>query len=192
MPEILTKSASPTTTTSPSTGTTPSPQAEAGSEPAGAAPDGTRQTVRRRAGTEVLTAHQPLAPTTLTMPNGYEIDALPGKDVILSRGGVPVQVLPLARFHKEYEPADPRALTLSGADRATIERTLGFAATETPQHLVTAITRMARLSIGQIEVDFSPGQWEELSHRAAKMRLTTGDLVKRIVGKLTQDLFTGA
>lgn len=147
--------------------------------------------MRERQRTEFLTAFVVTEPQPYELPSGRLVTPLVG-DWVLSRGSHVLSILPDREFHLQYEIVDDQALTLSGADRIVIERTLGFAATETRDHLLTAITRLARLEIGSIVVDFSPAQWEELAHRATKRGLPVATLVKQIVDKLTQDLWTVA
>ena len=59
----------------------------------------------------------------------------------------------------------------------------GVAAVDLPEHLATAVDRLARLVVGNIRIDFTPGQWEHLAHRAEKMGLTMSALDQRMNGK---------
>ena len=124
----------------------------------------------------------------VTLRNDDSIRALPG-DWIISREQQILDVVPDPAFLARYDPADETSLQVMGDARGRLERTLGLGSTETVEHLVTAVERMARLVIGDVQIDFTPGQWEHLAHRAQKMGLTVDALVRRIVDKITSDIW---
>lgn len=148
-----------------------------------------KKQVRPRIQVEPLTATQLEAEGRFVLANGMNSLGHPGNWVI-SRGSTVLAVLPTDVYQQEYIPVDEHALTLTGADRAEVARALGFGSTDTPQHLVTAATRLAHLTIGTIDVDFTPGQWEELAHRATKRGISVESLVKQIVDKICQDIWS--
>lgn len=137
---------------------------------------------------ETLSAFQLTRDTVVTLGNGYEEDGRAG-DWVLTKGSVVQTVVTDAVYRARYEPVDERGLLLSGADRTTLERALGFGATETTQHLLTAVARLARLRIGAIDVDFTPGQWEELAARSTKRGITVETLVRQVVDKITSEIW---
>lgn len=108
---------------------------------------------------------------------------------MITRGKSVVEVVSPAQFTRTYERVDEQGLTITGGHRTAIERVLGFGSTDTPEHLVTAIQRMAGLKIGLIDVTFTPSQWEELAHRAKKRGISVESLTKQIVDKLLADLW---
>lgn len=119
---------------------------------------------------------------------GQPVRVFPGWWIV-SKGTITIDVLPEDRFLKYYETIDEQGLLLSGAHRSQIERKLGFNATETPEHLVSAIERLADLRIGHIQVDFTPSQFDILAHRAAKRGMSTADYVKLVVDRITSEIF---
>lgn len=138
-----------------------------------------------------LTAVPCVTTTPVVLPDGTALDAVPGQWLI-TNGAQIVDVLSPDQFTRLYEPVEATGLVLAGALRARIERTLGIGSTETPEHLVTAIERTARLVIGDVRVDFTPGQWEHLAHRAEKMGITVDQLLTRVVARITDDLWNQA
>lgn len=124
----------------------------------------------------------------MTLGNGYEEDGRAG-DWVITKGAIVQTVVTDVVYRARYESVDERGLLLTGADRTLLERTLGFGATETPQHLTTAVRRLASLTIGNVEIDFTPGQWEELAARARKRGIPVGALVRQVVDKITGDLW---
>jgi len=73
--------------------------------------------------------------------------------------------------------------------RAELERVLGIGVMQSPEDLVRAVDRLARLEIGGILVDFTPGQWEELKRKAAVQSQTVEQFLSGRVKKFTQDLW---
>lgn len=92
-------------------------------------------------------------------------------------------------FRHRYQVADADSLTISGDDRRAIEQDLGPGSTLDGARLAGAVGRLARLTIGNIRIDFTPGQWEELHHRASKRGITVEKLVEQIVAKITADIW---
>lgn len=137
----------------------------------------------------VLTAVPVTREQTVTLPDGHDALARHG-DWLLAKHDTVIDVVSPAQLARTYEPVEDRGLVLTGDCRTQIERTLGVGSTETPEHLVTAIDRMARLVIGDVRVDFTPGQWEYLAHRAEKQGLTVDQLVRRVVDWVTAELWT--
>jgi hypothetical protein len=148
-----------------------------------------RIAVRQKRLPSLFSAYQLHARTVCTLgKQDRKIVGEPGDWVVTQANDI-LDVLPADVFRHQYEIADEGSLTISGKDRALIEQTLGIGSTLDSSRLVGSIVRLARLSIGEIAVDFTPGQWEELDHRAKKRGLTVENLVKQIVAKVTQDIW---
>ena len=139
----------------------------------------------------ILTAVPVVKETVVILPTGDEVRAWPGEWLIV-RDQQTLEVFSQAAFTRAYEKADDVGIRIDGDVRSRIERTLGIGSTETPEHLATAVERSARLVIGDIRIDFTPGQWEHLAHRAGKMGLTVEALVRRVVERTTSEFFTVA
>lgn len=146
--------------------------------------------MRRRPLPETLSAFQLTAPETFQLGDGQMVEGWP-PNYAVCRGETVIDLCSPEVFAGRYESADRRTLALDDADRVSIEQVLGLGSTETARHLVTAIGRLARLSIGAIEVPFTPGQWETLAHRAQKQGIPVEALVRRIVDKITAEIFDG-
>lgn len=135
-----------------------------------------------------LTAYQLTEATTLTLLSDVKVYAHPGMWVV-SNGPHVIDVLPEALFKSRFEPATTDGLVIDGASRAALEKALGFGSTKSAGDLVTVASRLARLSVGDIAIDFSPGQWDVLAHRAQKRGISVEALVRQIVDKLTADIW---
>lgn len=114
------------------------------------------------------------------------------QDWIVASGEQPIDVVTAKQFESLYEPIEKRSLILTADDQTALAKVLGFGSTNTSRDLTLAVQRLARLKIGSIEVDPSPAQWEELTHRAQKRGLTLKVYMERVVEKLMQDLWTSA
>lgn len=148
----------------------------------------TRLSVRAKASPKILSAFRLDRTESFTLPDDEIKTGVPGSWV-LSKGVIVVDVISAREFDARFEEVSDRDLQISGALRSRIEQTLGFGSTETPEHLATAIDRLARLVIGNNEIHFTPGQWEEIAYRASKMGLTVEALCKRIADRVTQDFW---
>lgn len=145
-----------------------------------------RLAVRRRPQQETLTAYQLGEHMPPSMFGEFEGRA---HDWIIARGESIIDVVSDSRFLQKYERADAPGLQIVDAHRTKLERALGIGSTETPEHLVTAVERLARLTIGDIPIDFTPGQWETLAHRAQKRQISVNALLRQIVDKITADIW---
>lgn len=141
-----------------------------------------------RAKSPALTAVPVVTDQDVTLPDGQDVTARTGEWLIAKDDQV-IDVVSPFRFQRLYEPIEDRGLVVSGPLRSRIERTLGMGSTETPEHLATAIERSARLVIGDVRVDFTPGQWEYLAHKAEKRGITVDALVRQIVDWMTSEMW---
>jgi len=135
-----------------------------------------------------LTAQRLTRAESLTLADGRTVDARPG-DVRISRESLTLDLLPEARFQKEYEPIVSGALTLTPAECARLEQTTGVGSTQVATSFVSAVERLASIAIGDIHLDFTPGQLEELRHRAAKRGQTIEQTIKAVVDRIRDEIF---
>ena len=106
------------------------------------------------------------------------MDEMPQADWILAQ---------LARI-KEHRVKD--RIVIVGRDaREALEKRLGGGALQSDVDLVEKVSRLARLKIGEIAVDFSPGQWEELQRRCERLGLDVEQEAQRIVTKISELFF---
>ena len=91
-------------------------------------------------------------------------------------------------FAKTFEPVE-EGLLLRPETRAKLETQLGLGATKTPEDLFRAIDRLARIRVGEITLNFTAGQLEELAQRAAKRRQTLPEYLARLLERFTEDLW---
>lgn len=153
-------------------------------------PQQVRTAIRRRQAAEPLAAYQLTEDDIFQSPNGLEeLEGHPG-DWVIVNGTVVIDVVTDAAFQRRFEPVDSEGLVLSGQHQTRLARHLGLGSTETADHVTAAVARLAQLRIGEIDVDFTPGQWEALKHRAEKRGLSVDALMRQIVDKITQDLWT--
>jgi len=147
--------------------------------------------IRARTGQTDLTAYQTIDHAMLSALGGQQLHAAPDDWVIL-RSGVVLDVMPQTLFEQAYELTPQPGLSLAPDDRATLEKVLGFGTTRDSAALMAAVRKLASLSIGKVEVEFSVAQWDELAHRARKRGQTVLVYMQQLVKKLTQDLWTSA
>jgi hypothetical protein len=125
----------------------------------------------------------------LTLADGRTVLATKGH-YIIRRGALAVTVLQANQIGlgRDYEPVQD-ALTLSPDQKQRLEATLGFGATRTAPDLVTAVERLASISIGTIRVEFTPGQLEEIAHRAKKRGHTVQQELEAAVDRIKGEIF---
>jgi hypothetical protein len=70
-----------------------------------------------------------------------------------------------------------------------LEQTLGLGATRTPADLVKAVERLAAIHVGTIQIDFTPGQLDEIAHRATKRGHTIQQELQAVVDRIREELF---
>lgn len=128
-------------------------------------------------------------PQEVRIIGGYRATVRKG-DWTVADGDAILDVLSPHAFRKAYEPVTPEGLILSDAHRTRLDAALGFGSTVSADQLVAVTERLARLVIGDVKVDFTAGQWDEIAHRAEKRGITVDALIEQIVAKITQDLFT--
>lgn len=134
-----------------------------------------------------VTAKQAHVPTTVHYSTGAPWRVHPG-DWIIQRGVDLIGVLTDKAFREEYEFVID-GLLVPQATCQQIEAITGIGTTKTPDELYNAVDRLARVSIGHVKIDFTPGQLEEIKHRARKRGLTVEQELSRIVDRIKDEIF---
>jgi hypothetical protein len=80
-------------------------------------------------------------------------------------------------------------LHLSPIEVAKLETALGVSAPLTPASLVAAVERLTGLHLGELRLALTPGQLEELRHRAMKRGRTLDAEMQAVLGRLHDELF---
>lgn len=122
---------------------------------------------------------------------GREVRGFP-KDWVVCKGDQVIDVLTPLMFGRLYEHAGVVEMRISEMDRSTLAHMLGMPAVENSQTLTRAVLKLATLTIGDIKVNFTPLQWEDLTRRAEKRGQKLVDYMNRLVQRLTQDIWTSA
>lgn len=87
-----------------------------------------------------------------------------------------------------YPPSD-RVIILDGAIREQIEQILGPGLLLNAQDLLDKVRRWAGITIGDVRLDFTPGQLEEIAARAERLGITPEEEVRRIVRRMEEQFF---
>lgn len=93
----------------------------------------------------------------------------------------------LARF-AEYPPT-VRIVPLTRESLQQVERLLGGGQIQTAQQLVDRVRAYASVTLGKIEVDFSPAQKAELVHRATKRGVAPAIVVQELLDLFLDQVF---
>lgn len=88
-------------------------------------------------------------------------------------------------------PITQRQLVLTGLVLEQVERTLGGGSLLSPEDLLTRTRALASISIGDIRLNFSPGQLAEIAHRAEKQGKSPQVIVEEIVKQMEENFFWG-
>jgi hypothetical protein len=141
--------------------------------------------VRER--TPTLTAVRLTADKLVVLADGRDISAHAG-DWLITRGQSTVDVVGDARLDARYQ-REEGGMRLSSTHCARLEQTTGVGATRTPEDLCTAVERLAKIAIGTIQIDFTPGQLEEISARAIKRGRTVKQELQAVVDRIREEIF---
>jgi hypothetical protein len=139
---------------------------------------------------DALTAFQALEEVRVTLPHGLERRVYPG-EWIVSRQGQAIDVLAPGAFEQFYE-IKTGGLHIPPLAQATLEKQLGIGATSSVRNLLQAVDRLVDLRIGNVRLEFTPGQLEELQARADKNGWTLQEEVEKIVAHLSSEVFWNA
>jgi len=120
--------------------------------------------------------------------DGRRVVALAG-DWLITRGKEVLDVCPTSEFTTRYESVGEGALSVPQPIRQRIEHTTGIGTTRSAADLVEAVERLARISIGSIVIDFTPGQLEEIKHRAGKRGRTVEEELRAAVARIKDEIF---
>lgn len=110
---------------------------------------------------------------------------------LVQQGGQTLEIVSEAELQKRFDVQEMGGLHLSGEERRAIEDRLGVGCCQSGKTLVQAVRRIAALQIGTVEIPVTPGQWEEIQHRAKKNGRTTEQEVQQIAQRLEDELFHG-
>lgn len=125
----------------------------------------------------------------VTMPDGQERVAHPG-DWLIYQGAYLLALCPEADFPgATYEIVAEGTLVLTIQDRDLLERSAGIGCTQTAASLIHAVQRLARIQIGDVTIPFTPGQLEELKHRAEKRGQTLEQTIQAVISRIKDELF---
>lgn len=132
-------------------------------------------------------AQQVSIPATVHFSTGVPWRVSPG-DWIVTIGTDVVDVVTEKEFKSKYELVEegvliPRAICVQ------IEEITGVGTARTPEDLYQAVDRLARIAIGDVQIGFTPGQLEEIRHRAFKRGLTVAQELQRIVDRIKDEIF---
>lgn len=134
-----------------------------------------------------LTAVQAQVPTTVYYSTGAPWGVHPG-DWVVQRGTDLIGVLPDRTFREEYEFI-VEGLLVPRKVCTEIEQITGIGTTISPTELVKAVDRLARVAIGDVRIDFTPGQLEEIKHRAQKRGRTVQQELQSVIDRIKDEIF---
>lgn len=121
---------------------------------------------------------------------GQEVPARIGDWIVRTQpGSIPVEVVPPTKFPGVYEIVEEGTLILSKHDRETLEQVTGLGTTRTAVELQAAVGRLSRIRIGDVTIPFTPGQLEEIAHRAAKRGQTPQQAMQAVVDRIRDEIF---
>ena len=124
----------------------------------------------------------------VVLPNGRRATVQPGQWVIAHNQ----QVLEVATsLEEQYEILEDGTLHVPPTFCRRIEDVVGIGMTHTPEELVKAVERLASIKVGDIKINFTAGQLEELKYRASKRGRTLKQEIKAVVERIQGELFWG-
>lgn len=151
------------------------------------APAAAKVGLRRKGAT--LQGVRAITAQVVTLPDGTPAPVRVG-DWLILQGSYVLAVCPPDQFPgPTYEVVAEGTLLLTVYDRVLIETAVGVGATQTGATLISAVQRLARIRIGDVTIPFTPGQMEELKHRAEKRGQTVQQAVQAVVDRIKDEIF---
>jgi hypothetical protein len=135
-----------------------------------------------------LTAVRLATDQAITLPDGRVKSAVAG-DWLITRNRITIDLCGPAQLAERYQVVDGNERMLSTAICTRLEETLGIGATRNVDSLVDAVERLARISVGEIHVDFTPGQLDEIKQRATKRGQTIQQALQAVVDRIREEIF---
>lgn len=86
-------------------------------------------------------------------------------------------------------PVTVRTVLVAGDDLEALETTLGGGQVKDGADLLKKVHQWAGITIGNIRVDFSPAQLDEIAHRAEKQGKDPQTIVDDIVRQIAEQFF---
>jgi hypothetical protein len=90
---------------------------------------------------------------------------------------------------QDLGPMEP-ALVLTGKELRRIHDLLGTGSTRSAKTLVAAVQRLSDIQIGQIRLDFTPAEQEELKYRAERAGRTVREEAEAVVRGMHEQFFS--
>ena len=109
-------------------------------------------------------------------------------DWVISVGEQVIDTASAKTFESRYEQVVD-GITLDRATCVRIEATTGVGTARSSPELEKAITRLASISIGEVKIAFTPGQLDELQHRARKRGFTIEQELQRVIDRIKDEIF---
>lgn len=125
------------------------------------------------------------------LPSGQVTFPRPGIDWLIMRDGHVIDICDDEHLASGYTEIQEGTF-LPKAACVRIEETTGIGTTRSAAELEKAIARLAAIQIGTIQIKFTPGQLEEIAHRAAKRGYTVEQELNRIVERIKDEIFYGS
>lgn len=138
--------------------------------------------------TAPLTAVRCATEQTVTLPDGRTLPVMAG-DWLITRGRLVVDVSGPSQLAERYAIVDGNERILSAALRTRLEQTLGVGATTNADNLIAAVERLASLSIGEVKIEFTPGQLAEIKYRATKRGQTVEQALQAVIDRIKDEIF---
>jgi hypothetical protein len=89
-----------------------------------------------------------------------------------------------------HVPAGGTVMILNAEQLNDLARRLGRPSLKSYADLVGSLDRLAALSFGHVRMNFSPGQLEEIEHRATREGIPVAEYAARVIRSLTGNFFT--
>src|SRR5262245_24853740 len=125
--------------------------------------------------------------STTTTPTTRSVTTTPGSTTTTGRAPNVVVAEVQARLDELArlpEPVTLPGLHLSPIDCGRVEELLGLGSARSVETLLAAVARLGSINVGEIRLPFTPGQLEELKHRAQKRGRTLEAEMKAVVDRI--------
>lgn len=138
----------------------------------------------------LLTATKVTTARPVELPDGTRLDPCPVGWWLIARGQSQViAAVSPAQLTASYDLVREGDCTIPVEICQRIEQTTGIGSTRSGELLAAAVERLATIAIGDVRIAFTPGQLDEIKHRAIKRGHTVAQEIQAAVDRVASAIF---
>jgi len=146
--------------------------------------------MRRKSDPTLYYAQPILSDGLILLAGGIRRSGHAGDVRITNEAGEAIDVISADLLTEFYEDVKSDAFALTPDQITRCAKVLRFGATKSAEEFTQAVESMAKVAIGGVKVEWTPGQIDQLKHRASKRGVSVQAYIQSLVEKFMQDIWT--